>query len=579
MVTPCGRYIIVYNGCVYNFREIGAELRTLGVNLGTHCDTEVVLAAYAKWGKDCLQKFNGMFAFAIWDTREKRLFAARDRLGIKPFYWTVDQNGAFIFGSEIKAITTGMRRPIEPDMNVVGEYLAFQMGLDTRTMFKDIQQLAPGHFLDLEADRSSQPKARRWWDLSFATENSESLSTPAAIEEARFLVEDAVRIRLVSDVSLGSHLSGGLDSSAVACLASRFLGGQISTFTGRFDEPGFDELPWAEIAAKASCANQHIVTFSAAEFRDEIASIIHHLDEPAAGPGVFPQFLLSRLAAKHVKVVLGGQGGDEVFGGYARYLVVYLEECLKGAIFDNSTNPGYVATLSSIVPNLKTLEQYVPMLRSFLQEGLFDEPAARYFRLMNRSIGIREMLEDQALVDDERNFEHFRNVYERVDAASTLNRMLAFDLQTHIPALLQVEDRTSMAAGLESRVPLLDHRIIEFMGSTAPTTKLPGGRLKHILREAVRPFVPNSIVDRTDKLGFPVPLGTWLSGELRTFLGDHLLGNDARTKALFKREALEDLIAKDGGFNRTIWGILCIELWMRNLHNLSVSQAECNQGP
>ena len=186
-------------------------------------------------------------------------------------------------------------------------------------------------------------------------------------------------------------------------------------------------------------------------------------------------------------------------------------------------------------------------------------------------------MHDETLVDDERNFEKFREVYERVDAASTLNRMLAFDLQTHIPALLQVEDRTSMAAGLESRVPLLDHRIIEFMGSTAPTTKLPDGRLKHILREAVRPFVPGPIVDRTDKLGFPVPLGRWLSDDLRTFLGDHLLRADSRTNALFKRDALEDLISRDGGFNRTIWGILCLELWMRNLDNLSMSQANCNQ--
>ena len=261
--------------------------------------------------------------------------------------------------------------------------------------------------------------------------------------------------------------------------------------------------------------------------------------------------------------MLGGQGGDEIFIGYARYLLAYLEECLKGAIENTAHRGRYVATLETIVPSLPTLEHYVPMLKSFWHEGLFEEPARRYFRLMDRFADSKAILSEDYEIDAGRTFEEFKSHFAGHGASAAINRILQFDLKTHLQALLHVEDRTSMAWGLESRVPLLDYRLIELMASVPPVIKFKNGLLKHLFRKAVSRLLPDEIVNRKDKMGFPVPLTQWLAGPLKDFAADVLLSRAAKERGLFNGAAMEKALAGSASFNRSIWGALCLELWHR----------------
>ncbi|MCD6406035.1 MAG: asparagine synthase (glutamine-hydrolyzing), partial [Planctomycetes bacterium] len=504
---------ITFNGCIYNYRELRSELETLGHRFRTHCDTETIIHAYEQWGTNCVTRFNGMWAFAIWDGRSRTLFCSRDRIGVKPFYYYWDGK-RFVFASEIKAILASGALKGRVDAEGLRQYLSFQFCLGETTLFEGIRKLEPGHNLVLRP--RCDPKVEKYWDISFEldTDSPEEYF----VERIRELVEDAVRLRLRSDVPLGAHLSGGLDSSTIVMTASRLLGREFKTFTGAFEEgKDYDETGYARITAKAA-NTRHFETFLTPEdFVSSIDKIIYHMDEPAAGPGVFPQYYVSKLASENVKVVLGGQGGDEIFIGYARYLVAYLEECLRGAIEDTAHRSRYVATLESIVPSLPSLERYVPMLRGFWNKGLFDEPARRYYRLMDRFSDTKQLLSADIRVDHERTFEEFEACFNSHAAAAKINRIMNFDLKGHLQSLLHVEDRTSMAHGLESRVPLIDHRLVELMASIPPVTKFKNGRLKYLFRKAVAPSVPRKILDRKDKMGFPVPLSRWASKELKPF--------------------------------------------------------------
>jgi asparagine synthase (glutamine-hydrolysing) len=420
------------------------------------------------------------------------------------------------------------------------------------------------------------PQVSCYWDLAFEIDSRH--------DEAHFtdklgwLLEDAVRLRLRSDVPLGAHLSGGLDSSTVVCLARLLLGdAPIKTFTGAFREgAAFDETRYAKAVAKAADTEYCETYLTAEDFSRSIEKIIWYMDEPAAGPGIFPQYWVSKLASEQVKVVLGGQGGDELFIGYARYLVAYLEECIRGAIENTAHRAHYVATLETLVPSLPTLEHYVPMLRGFWQEGLFAEPARRYFRLMDRFGDSRKLLHPGFRIDPERTFEEFHAIFESHDAAAMINRILRFDLKAHLQSLLHVEDRTSMAWGLESRVPLLDYRLIELVAAVPPVIKFKNGQLKYLFRQVARNLVPEEVLRRKDKMGFPVPLTQWFKGELRGFLEGILLSRRCRDRGLFDPRAVENAVRSEAPFGRSLWGALCLELWHRQF--MDASPASDNTG-
>ena len=563
MVTPDGRFAITFNGCIYNYRELRDELEGAGAVFRTTSDTEVLLYAFVHWGPACLDRLNGMFAFVAHDTETGEVFAARDRLGIKPFYWRM-VDGALWFASEIKALFAafpGESARVHHDG--LRQYLTFQLCLGARTLYEGVEKLPPGHSLSFRPGDSG-PRVRQYWDLRFDIDEDHSAAWFQ--RQLRDGLEDSVRLRLRADVPLGAHLSGGTDSSVVVGLARQLLppGHDLHTFTGAFEDgPQYDERRYARLVAEEHGTVAHEVVMGAGDFADSIEKVIWHLDEPAAGPGVFPQFLVSKLASEHVKVVLGGQGGDELFIGYARYLVAYLEECLKGAIADTELRDGYVATLGTIVPNLPSLQNYVPMLRSFWSRGAFDEPSKRYFALMDRFGGVAGLLDKQLHIDRDETFDEFCSVFEVHGAASMINRILYFDVKTHLQSLLHVEDRTSMAWGLESRVPLLDHRLVELMASVAPRQKFKDGRLKHMFLDSVEDLLPATIRDRRDKMGFPVPLADWAKTSLREFLGDILGSARARQRGVFDADALRRAVDGESAFGRTTWGALCLELWFR----------------
>ena len=290
---------------------------------------------------------------------------------------------------------------------------------------------------------------------------------------------------------------------------------------------------------------------------------MYYMDEPLAGPGVIPQYYVSKLAAQHVKVVLGGQGGDELFIGYARYLAAYLEKCLSGAIFETAHQNPYAVTLESIVPNLPLLQTYKPMLQGLWREGLFESPDRRYFKLIDRSEGMSHLFSPDLLNSDYVPFDSFLKIFNREGVDSMINKMTYFDLKGSLPALLHVEDRTSMAASIESRVPLLDHRIVEFMARIPPNIKFAGGRMKHLFKEAVRNTVPSQIFERKDKMGFPTPLTQWTKGVAREFVRNTLLSDRSRQRGLYNVPAIEAAIENGGEFGRVVWGLLCLELWHR----------------
>ena len=380
---------ISYNGEIYNYIELRAELG--GSQFRTTSDTEVALRAYQRWGTDCVNHFRGMFAFSLWDERTQTLFCARDRFGIKPFYYA-EVDGVFYFASEIKALLPFLPA-VETDVEGLKDYLCFQFCLGGKTMFKGVKELPPGHLLTVQNGRVT---VSRYWEVYYQADfNHTAGYFETAIQD---LMAESVALHLRADVPVGAYLSGGLDSSIVASLAVENGGAGFLAFTGRFgNDPAYDESGYAREMAKWKGFEILDVDISADDFVNSIEKVIYHLDYPVAGPGSFPQYLVSALAAKHRKVVLGGQGGDEIFGGYTRYLIAYFEQCIKGAIDGSMQSGKFVVTYESIIPNLVALRNYKPLLQEFWREGLFDEVDRRYFRLINRAPSLGDEINWAAL--------------------------------------------------------------------------------------------------------------------------------------------------------------------------------------
>ncbi|GEC91574.1 asparagine synthase (glutamine-hydrolyzing) [Brevibacillus brevis] len=564
MTNEDGTVWIVFNGAVYNYLELRQELVQKGHNIKTYCDTEVIIHAYEEYGKDCVSRFNGMFSFVIWDQNKQEIFAARDRFGVKPFYYSME-DGDFIFASEIKALLSYNPALRKVNMKGLKDYYVFQYTLADKTLFEGVKKLEPGYHLTIKINDGFRANIEQYWDFNF---NYDLYHTEDYfVDKVRFLLEDAVKIRLRSDVPVGAHLSGGLDSSSVVSFAASLLEGMnIKTFTGGFsDSKEYDETYYAKLVAKHSKADYYEIFPTASDFADSIQDIIYYLDEPGAGPGVFPQYMVSKLASQHVKVVLGGQGGDEIFAGYARYMVAYLEESLKGAIEDTANRGEFVTTLSSIIPNLNLLSNYKPMLQHFFKEGLFGPQDQRYFRLIDRSEGMKDVLDSDLFTESSSYsvFDDYQKIFNRSNATSYLDKMLYFDVKASLPALLHVEDRTSMAVGLESRLPLLDYRLMELVATIPPVIKFQSGKSKNILKQAVKNHVPDEIINRKDKMGFPVPLNEWYQKDLNGFIKEILLDPRTANRGYYNVTEIEQILSKQTKFSRVMWGLLCLELWFR----------------
>ena len=546
MKSADGNVCVTFNGALYNYVELRRELARSGCRFRTKSDTEVLVHLYGQLGLAMFERLNGMFAFALHDARERRLILVRDRFGEKPLYVYEDAE-RLVFASEIKAILTLPGVRTEPEPVALHEYVTFQYCHGDRTLFRGIRRLPPAEYLVLD-DAGRRIVQRPYWRLPVGEHDTVEL-------DLRALLQEAVDIRLRSDVPVGSYLSGGVDSAVVTALARIRRGSALPAFTGHFAEAGYSELPFAELVAAELGIPLHATQPRPEDLAESLPRILYHLDEPAAGPGVFAQLAVAELAAQHVKVVLGGQGGDEAFGGYARYLVA----CLAGAASSDGLGAG--------VPEL---EPYAPLLDRIRAREPLRDPARRYFTLIDRGGDVRSYLAADFLAerDEEALYGRFEQAFGSAcaDGGSGmpfLTRMMAYDVRVTLQSLLHVEDRMSMAVSLEARQPLLDHRVVELAFRLPANSTYRDGGPKAALIAAARDLVPAPVLDRTDKMGFPVPFVEWAKGPLRGWIRENLLDRRALGRGIWDARGLERLLRDERRYGRALWGLLCLELWFR----------------
>ena len=455
---------------------------------------------------------------------------------------------------------------IKTNVHALKDYLFFQLCIGENTLFEGITELLPAHSLVIEKGKINISK---YWEVYY---DLDFKNTHKYFEEKiRSLIEDSVKVHCRSDVPVGAYVSGGVDSGIISSLAvDQRAGEEFMAFTGKFSySDQYDETYYAKKLAEMRGMKMYEVDITHRDFTDTIRNVIYHLDYPVAGPGSFPQYHVSKLAAKHRKVVLGGQGGDEIFGGYTRYLLAYFEQCIKGAIDGTLKNGNFIVTYESIIPNLVALQNYKPLMKDFFKEGLFDLIDKRYFRLVNRSTDMGNEIKWDELGDYD-PFITFQKIFNgnNVGKESYFDKMTHFDFKTLLPGLLQVEDRMSMAHGLESRVPFLDHELVEFAATIPSNIKFKDGSLKMLLVNTMKHTLPKEITERKNKMGFPVPLNEWLGKELKEFVGDIFNSASAKTRTYFNnKELLKGLTSSENKFGRKVWGLLSLELWHQEFHD------------
>jgi asparagine synthase (glutamine-hydrolysing) len=559
-----GTKCIVFNGELYNFTDLRPQLEASGHIFRTRTDTEVVLHAYEEWGTDCLHRFNGMFAFAIWDESRRSLFLTRDRIGEKPLYYYVD-GGRLVFGSEIKAILGDPSIPRELNLRGLANFLAFGHSVAPETAFQSVLKLLPGHYLLAEGGRVH---VARYWDVGDEPELGPGETEEDEVELAARILElldDSVRRRLVADVPVGAFLSGGLDSSAVAALMARHTGDRPKTFSLGFTVGGaYNELGDARRVAMYLGTDHHELEVHHADLVEILRTLVYHYDEPFADPAGFPVYLLSRFAREHVKVILTGDGGDELFGGYRRYAadqMAGLYQRLPRNLI--SSIPGVLDRL----PRLRRLKQAAQALP-------IRDPGRRYATWLTLfSPEMQSELLSSDLVGQLRDHDAaalYPAHYARLNggaAGDHLNRLMYVDLKTWLAdAYMEKTDKATMACSLEARLPLLDHRLVELAFQIPARHKIRGLSTKRIFKRAVAPLVPPAVL-RKPKHGFSVPLDPWFRGDLRSFAFEVLLDPSTRQRGYFDPSVVERLWREqvDGRqvWDSHLWLLMNFELWHR----------------
>jgi asparagine synthase (glutamine-hydrolysing) len=554
--------VITYNGEIYNYKELQKSLGKHWM-FKTNSDTECILAAYDQFEDDCVNHLRGMFAFALWDEKKRRLLCARDRFGIKPFYYSIVDD-IFYFASEAKALLPFLPS-IKTNESALAEYLTFQYTIGEKTLFHGINQLLPGHILIIE---NGKMNIKKYWDIIYNVDHKNK--SDFFYKKTKELLQDSVSLHGQSDVPVACYISGGVDSSLVFNLAQSHKSFPTLGFHGKFTEyPGYDESLFAKIAINNNTKNLHIIDIKAEDFEKYFEKVIYHLDFPTAGPGSFPQFMVSKLAAEYVKVVLGGQGGDEIFGGYARYVIAYLEQSLKAAIDGNYKDGNFVVTIESIIPNLGLLKEYKPLLKKFWSKNLFDPMDERYFSLVDRSTEMDDVIDWTSLNMSKvkTDFSLIFNNLNNVKKEAYFDKMTHFDFKCLLPALLHVEDRMSMAHGIESRVPFLDHPLVEFAATVPADIKFKGGKMKNLIKEAFIKELPSKISQRRDKMGFPVPLKEWCEGRLKNYISNILDEMIEKKRPFINYNKLSKNFKDESIFSRKIWSLISLEIWYQQFHD------------
>jgi asparagine synthase (glutamine-hydrolysing) len=558
-----GSIWIVFNGEIYNHADIRGELQARGHHYRTRSDTESIVHAYEEWGDDCALRFRGMFAFAIWDSRRNRLLLVRDRLGIKPLYWARRAETLF-FGSEIKALLASDSFEPEPRLSALPVLLGTRSTSGAETLFKGISRLEPGHRLVFER---GEARITQYWDVP-TCQSAKVANSRDVVDRFRDLFTESVKLRLMSDVPLGVFLSGGLDSSAIAATMAAMVDRPIQTFSVAFKQRAFSELNYAREVSTAIGAAAHEIVIDDSDFFTALPRLVWHEDEPIAHPSSVPLYFVSTLAKQHVTVVLTGEGSDELLAGYGRYPRI-MWNWRAGRIYDTAVPGGIRSAIAQrLVPKLPPrLSRFAG--RSFL--GIDRTPESMVFD----SFASVRLSEQRALLSREFRqavtSEHAYGVslacFNHPPATATLlDRLLYADMKTYLVELLMKQDQMSMAASIESRVPFLDHKLVEFAVSLPDSWKLDGLTTKRVLRESMKGVLPTSILNRP-KMGFPVPLGSWLRHEWNAVASDVLLDSRSRQRGIIDPAAVELLLRNhaSGRADGTdgIWSLLNLELWFR----------------
>jgi asparagine synthase (glutamine-hydrolysing) len=561
--------VVVFNGEIYNFPTLTAELVQRGHSFRTHCDTEVIVHAWEEWGEACVERFRGMFAFAIWDRKKETLFLARDRLGIKPLYYAPLADGTVLFASELKAMLLDPRLPRRIDSQAVEDYFAYGYVPDPRTIYAGVHKLEPGHVLSWRRG-AAPPAPRQYWNVSF--ESDPALVGETAREALIERLRDAVDCRMIAEVPLGAFLSGGVDSSAVVAMMAGLKDEPVNTCSISFGDPQFDESRYAKAVADRYGTDHRVERVDPDSF-DLIDRLATLYDEPFADSSAMPTYRVCELARRHVTVALSGDGGDEVFAGYRRYRWHHYEERMRGLLPQAIRGPVF-GTLGRLYPKLDRAPKFLRAKSTF--QSLGRDTISGYFH----SIAVvyddlRQHLFSDAFRSDLQGY-HAREVLARhMENAPTdhyLSRAQYADIKTYLPGdILTKVDRASMAHSLEVRVPLLDHPLVEWAARVPPGEKLHNGEGKHLFKKALEPMLPDDILYRP-KMGFAVPIAAWFRGPLADRVDSLVTGETMGDTGMFDMGYLRTLVDQHRSGARehspTLWSLLMFESFLRQVHGV-----------
>jgi asparagine synthase (glutamine-hydrolysing) len=547
-----GSVWVVFNGEIYNFRELRRELEGRGHVFSTHTDTETIVHLYEEYGRQCVDHMRGMFAFAVWDERTRQLLLARDRVGIKPLYYA-EIEGRILFASELKAIL--QLTEVEPKINwsAASHLFAFLSTPPTDAIIDRVHKLEPGHLLSASSGRT--PVIERYWDLKFQPEYARDEGY--FVERVRELLDESVRLHLISDVPLGAFLSGGIDSSSVVAAAAGLTAEPLRTFSIGFSEPEYNELAHARVVAQTFHTDHHELTLGpdALEHMEDLA---WYLDEPFGDSSAIATYMVSKLASQKVKVVLSGDGGDELFAGYDKYVV---EQRERSRWSWPAPTRSLLGAIGRTMPDGMRGRNFLRHISLASAERYLD--AGTFFRRDDMKKLFRpEVYELLA------QYEPWRAKAEYLESSNChwLSNLQGLDMKNYLPLdILTKVDRMSMAHSIETRVPLLDHKLVEFAATIPPEMNLRGGTTKYVLKRAMRGILPESIIDRP-KRGFAVPLGYWFRGKLGAYVRDLLLGDTSRHRGFFDGRYIENLVSRhERGENLDLqlWTLISFELWSR----------------
>ncbi|HTM36185.1 MAG TPA: asparagine synthase (glutamine-hydrolyzing) [Terriglobales bacterium] len=553
-----GSVVVVFNGEIYNYRELARYLQDRGHKFSTASDTEVIVHLYEQLGDDCVQKLHGMFAFALWDVQRRRLLLARDRLGIKPLYYA--DRGRLVFASEIKCLFQDPEMEPRANLDALGNFLSLKYVPSPQTMFTGVASLPPGHLLTCDVKGL---RIRPYWDLSFPACHNDHVREEEYADQLLVLLRDCVQSQLVSDVPFGAFLSGGVDSSTVVALMSQCLALPVRTYSVGFDGEGghFSELRYARLVARKFHTDHHELIVRAQDLIDLAEKIVWHLDQPVAEEAALPNYMLAESAARDVKMVLTGEGGDELFAGYTRYAAEKFSSLFRLV-------PQLTKSLAlAASPHIPGLRRPKVALHA-LCEPQEAPRLANWAPLFNLEMKHKLLSEDlRQTLNGHSHEQIFIQQLEHADVTDTLSRMLYVDTKLYLPdALLARGDKASMAASLEARVPLLDHRLVEFAAALPPGLKVKGLTRKYLLKKVARRLLPAEVIDRK-KEGFPTPISVWFRKEARSFLRDTLSPSAVARRGLFSpkyvRQLLDDHDRGRADHGGMLWALIHVELWYR----------------